>query len=70
MYLALFLIADAFLLVAIIIQLGYLRSLRNAGVEATRATKIVSYANVGLLVMIMIGLTVFGLITQLTSMGM
>lgn len=70
MTIALFAFAAALVLVALGIQVYYLRGLARAGVEVTPATKWVTYFNIGLLSLIALGLLVYGVIGQLVSIGM
>jgi len=58
---ALLIAAIALVLVAIGVQLYYLRGLQKAGVEVGTATKVVSYVNIGLLLAVVAGLAAFAL---------
>ena len=58
------LITVGLLVVAIGVQFYYLRGLAKAGVEVTRATKVVSYLNIGLLTLIALGLLSYGIYSQ------
>lgn len=48
---------DLLLLVAIGVQVYFLRGLAKAGVKVSKMTKVVSYGNIVLLAALMIGLT-------------
>jgi len=70
MLLGLSILVVALLGVAIGVQVYYVRGLEKAGVEVTRATKVVVYTNIGLLAIVALGLLAFGIIGQLTLTGM
>ena len=55
---------------AIAIQVYYVRGLRKAGVEVTRATRVVVWVNVTLLVIVGLGVLAFGVVGGLTEAGM
>jgi hypothetical protein len=59
--------AVVLLLVAIGVHVVYLRGLAKAGVEVSRATKVVSYVNIGLLMLIVLGLLGYGIYGQTTG---
>jgi len=52
--------------VAIAVQVYYMRGLSKAGVEVTRATKVVSYANISMLVLLLVGLLALAFSGRLT----
>lgn len=54
MNLALVIIVALLLVAAIAIQLFYLHGLARSGVEITRSTKVISYANIAMLVVLFV----------------
>lgn len=54
---------------AVAIQVAYLRGLARAGVELNRATKVVSYTNIALLVAASVGLVAYAAYVNLTAKG-
>lgn len=63
------LVVVALLGVAIAVQLSYVRGIQRAGVEVTRATKVVSYANIAMLALLALGLLVYAVLSQLGMVG-
>jgi len=57
------------LAVAIAVQVYYLRGFAKAGVEVTRATKVVSYVNIGLLSLLVAGLMALALSGRFSMLG-
>ena len=70
MTLGLSILVVGLVLVAIGVQVYYVRGLEKAGVEVSAATKWISYINITLLSIVALGVLVFGVFGQLTAMGM